>query len=73
MKVTLLKDVEIINRCDLRKLPEAKEQQPPPVGYCMGSNFYQYKDTNLFQWYANTSAGNWTPYGKMLVIDEQTG
>lgn len=62
-----LQEQDTILRCDLESLPEVKAQRPPAVGYCMGSAFYQYEGTNCFQWWANRSAGFWTPYGEVLT------
>ncbi len=62
-----LQERETIERRDLMDLDEVKAQRPPAVGYCMGSQFCQYEDTDSFQWWANTSGGMWTPYGDVLT------
>jgi hypothetical protein len=63
----LLQNKQTIERKDLEELPEVKEQRPPCIGYCMNSMFCQYRGTKCFQWYANRSAGYWTPYGDVLA------
>lgn len=62
-----LQDLDTIERKDLAKLDEVKTQRPPIVGYCMASMFCQYEGTNAFQWWANTHAGCWSPYGEVLT------
>lgn len=62
-----LQERETIQRPDLINLPEVRAQRPPAVGYCMNSMFYQYKGTDCFQWWANTHAGFWSPYGLVLT------
>lgn len=62
-----LQEQDTILRRDLENLPEVKAQRPPAVGYCMAAAFYQYEGTNCFQWWANCSAGFWTPYGEVLT------
>jgi len=69
-EVVDLQSLDTIQRKDLCHLDEVKEQRPPAVGYCMASMFCQYEGTNQFQWWANRSAGYWTPYGDVLTIVE---
>lgn len=62
-----LHERDTTHRPDLESLPEVKAQRPPPVGYCMGSAFYKYEGTDCYQWFANRSAGFWSPYGEVLT------
>lgn len=62
-----LHELDTTHRPDLESLPEVKAQRPPPVGYCMGSAFYKYEGTDCYQWFANRSAGFWSPYGEVLT------
>lgn len=62
-----LKDKDLVDANHLRDLPEVQEQKPPATGYCMASTFQRYSGTDCYQWYANTHAGSWVPYGEILV------
>jgi hypothetical protein len=68
VKIIGLYERETIRREDLENNMEMAKYRPPAVGYA-GSCVQQYKDTNIFQWYANYHDATWRAYGPLVIID----
>lgn len=66
-KVIMLEDIALVLRRDLRDCEVLNKSRPASVGTCSGSEIYQYKGTNIVQWWINVG-NTWKPYGKVFKV-----